>query len=140
MQGSPFWTRCLLLTVLLLSQNCFSATGPETAQLLNQRYQNTSSECPGANPAYFCSGVLLRGSSPSIEFWQHGVIATQLGAESFAYVRADLGTRKLAQSNGMVFSDSFTAIGQNKSLEVLCAYPFELTLERPAGRLMAVAR
>ncbi len=134
MQGSPFWTRCLLLTVLLLSQNCFSATGPETAQLLNQRYQNTSSECPGANPAYFCSGVLLRGSSPSIEFWQHGVIATQLGAESFAYVRADLGTRKLAQSNGMVFSDSFTAIGQNKSLEVLCAYPFELTLEasRPA--------
>ena len=141
MQGSPFWTKCLLLTVLLLSQNCFSATGPETAQLLNQRYQKTLNECPGANPAYFCSGVFLRGSSPATQFWKHGAIATQLGAESFVYVRADLGTRELAHANGVVFSDSFTAIGQNKSLEVLCAYPFELRLEasRPAYGCGALA-
>ncbi|VVQ10719.1 hypothetical protein PS925_03411 [Pseudomonas fluorescens] len=33
-----------------------AATGPETAQLLNKRYQNTTAECAGANPAYFCSG------------------------------------------------------------------------------------
>ncbi|MGF6131991.1 hypothetical protein ABIA54_000852 [Pseudomonas sp. EB276 TE3739] len=118
-----------LLALLLSSTLSEAATGPETAQLLNRRYQNTVAECVGANPAYFCSGVLVRGSSESGEFWKHGDVATQLGAESFAYLRADLGTRTLAQPNGMIFSDSFTAIGQGKSLDVLCAYPFELALD-----------
>lgn len=116
-----------LLVVILLTTDLQAATGPETAQLLNKRYQTTVAECVGANPAYFCSGVLVRGTDASSEFWKHGEIATQLGAESFAYLRADLGTGALAQSNGMIFSDSYTAIGQGKSLDVLCAYPFEFT-------------
>ncbi|MBT9266333.1 hypothetical protein KKQ10_15750 [Pseudomonas sp. MG-9] len=120
--------KALLIALWLISSLCHAATGPEVAKLLNTRYQDTSAECVGDHPAYFCSGVLVRGTDGADEFWKHGTASTQLGAESFAYLRADLGTRVLAQKNGMVFSDSFTAIGQGKSLEVLCAYPFELVL------------
>jgi hypothetical protein len=35
----------------------------------------------------------------------------------------------LSSASGVVFSDSFTAIGLGKSLNVLCAYPFELALD-----------
>ncbi|MFJ2527733.1 hypothetical protein [Pseudomonas helmanticensis] len=124
MQGAwPQITR-YLLALLLLSGTVLAATGPETAQLLNKRYQNTTAECAGANPAYFCSGVLVRGSNPTAKFWKYGEVAQKLGAVSFVYLRNDLGMRTVPGANGVVFSDSFTAIGNGLSLEVLCAYPF----------------
>ncbi|MFZ3279792.1 hypothetical protein [Pseudomonas sp.] len=112
------------MALLLLSGPVLAATGPETAQLLNKRYQNTTAECAGANPAYFCSGVLVRGSNPTAKFWKYGEVAQKLGAVSFVYLRNDLGMRTVPGANGVVFSDSFTAIGNGLSLEVLCAYPF----------------
>ncbi|RON82196.1 hypothetical protein [Pseudomonas fluorescens] len=126
--------KVLLLALWLFNNLAVAATGPEVASLLNTRYQNTTAECVGDHPAYFCSGVLVRGSPESGEFWQHDATSTELGAESFSYLRADLGTRALAQKSGVVFSDSFTAIGQGKALEVLCAYPFAfaMTGTRPA--------
>ncbi|WP_448092007.1 hypothetical protein [Pseudomonas lini] len=125
--------RSSILTLLLvwpgLTANLLAATGPEVTQLLNRNYQYTTRECAGNKPAYFCSGVLARGSPAAGEFWKHGEVPASLGAESFAYLRADLGTRTLTQPNGVLFSDSFTAISQGKTLEVLCVYPFELTLQ-----------
>ncbi|ANH97194.1 hypothetical protein A8L59_07220 [Pseudomonas koreensis] len=117
-----------LLPLWLFSNLAFAATGPEVAQLLNNRYQNTTADCVGDHPAYFCSGVLMRGSPETGEFWKHSAIATQLGAESFSYLRADLGTRQLTQKNGVVFSDTFTAIGKFQTLDVLCAYPFTFAM------------
>ncbi|WP_085699583.1 hypothetical protein [Pseudomonas sp. B26(2017)] len=119
----------LLLALLLFSGVNHAATGPETAQLLNQRYHNSAPQCAGANPAYFCSGVLLRGSEGTQAFWKHSANAVQLGAEGFNYLRADLDTRSLSQAYGAVFSDQFTAIGQDKALDVLCAYPFEFAVQ-----------
>jgi len=100
----PRLTAFLLALVLAVSSSQ-AATGLETAQLLNSRYQNTTAECVGANPAYVCSGVLVRGSDPALEFWKHGEVATQLGAEAFLYLRTDLGTRTLSSANGVIFSD-----------------------------------
>lgn len=119
----------LLLALLLVSCASEAATGPEVAQLLNTRYQNTAAKCVGDNPAYFCSGVLVRGSQGAGEFWKHSADSITLGAQSFTYVRADLDTRTLTQKNGVVFSDQFTAIGLGKPLDVLCAYPFEFPLQ-----------
>ena len=123
----------LLLILSACTVDLHAATGPEVAKLLNTRYQNTTAECVGEHPAYFCSGVLVRGSAEAGEFWKHDATATQLGAESFSYLRADLGTRELGQKNGVVFSDTFSAIGQGKALEVLCVYPFTfaMTATRP---------
>jgi len=118
----------LLLTLLMVCDHLYAITGPEVAHLLNNRYQNTTADCVGNHPAYFCSGVLVRGSPETGEFWKHSAIATQLGAESFSYLRADLGTRQLTQKNGVVFSDTFTAIGKFQTLDVLCAYPFTFAM------------
>ncbi|WP_448649142.1 hypothetical protein [Pseudomonas corrugata] len=118
----------LVLTLLFASVPTLAVTGPEVAQLLNNRYKNTVTECPVNKPAYFCSGVLVRGSQGSDTFWTHDAASIQSGAERFNYLRADLDTRQLSQKNGIVFSDSFTAIGVGKSLDVLCAYPFEMTV------------
>ncbi len=120
--------RILALVLLFVGGPALAITGPEVAQLLNSRYQNTATQCVGNNPAYFCSGVLVRASQGVDEFWKHGAVSAQSGAEGFAYLRADLDTRGLTQANGVIFTDQFTAIGQGKTLDVLCAYPFEMTL------------
>ncbi|MCU1775137.1 hypothetical protein NTD85_26320, partial [Pseudomonas sp. 13B_3.2_Bac1] len=70
----------LLLILSACTVDLHAATGPEVAKLLNTRYQNTTAECVGEHPAYFCSGVLLRGSAEAGEFWTHNATATQLGA------------------------------------------------------------
>lgn len=114
----------LLPALLLVSCAGTAATGPEVAQLLNTRFRNAA-DCVGNNPGYFCNGVLAKGSQGPNEFWKHSAESTQLGAESFSYLRADLGTRTLTQKYGVVFSDQFTAIGIGKPLNVLCVYPFE---------------
>ncbi|MHC8342862.1 hypothetical protein [Pseudomonas sp. RT6P73] len=119
----------LLVVSLLFAQTTLAITGPEVAQLLNSRYRNTTAECAGDNPAYFCSGVLLLPSQGPGEFWTPDAPSTTLGARSFAYVRADLDTRTLTQKHGAVFSDQFTAIGWGKPLEVLCVYPFDFPVQ-----------
>ena len=119
----------LLLALLMVCGIGQAATGPETAQLLNQRYQNISSQCPGDNPAYFCAGILLLGSQGAEAFWKHSTQDVQLGAKGFNYLRADLDIRSLTQKYGAVFNDQFTAIGQGKALGVLCAYPFEFAVQ-----------
>jgi hypothetical protein len=67
---------------------------------------------------------LVRGSPEAGEFWQHDATSTQLGAESFSYLRADLEIQRVAKKYGVVFSDQFTAIGEGKVLDVLCIYPY----------------
>ncbi|WP_123341496.1 hypothetical protein [Pseudomonas brassicacearum] len=119
----------LLLVWPGLTANLLAATGPEVAQLLNRNFQFTPSECAAQKPAHACSGVLARGSPSSGQFWQPDPVSSQLGAQSFTYLRADLGTRSLAQPNGVLLSDGFTAISQGKRLDVLCAYPFPFTLQ-----------
>ncbi|HGM5554846.1 TPA: hypothetical protein ACKP2V_005171, partial [Pseudomonas putida] len=68
--------KVLLLALWLLNSLAVAATGPEVARLLNTRYQNTTAECVGNHPAYFCSGVLVRGSPEAGEFWQHDATST----------------------------------------------------------------
>jgi len=116
--------KVLLLALWLFNNLAVAATGPEVARLLNTRYQNTTAECVGNHPAYFCSGVLVRGSPEAGEFWQHDATSTQLGAERFSYLRADMEIQGVAKKSGVVFSDQFTAIGEGKVLDVLCIYPY----------------
>ncbi|MEL1086687.1 hypothetical protein [Pseudomonas sp. OB66] len=122
----------LTLSLLLLSNTVVAApdmTGPEIAQSLNRSYQKITRQCPGNKPAYYCSGIMLRGSQGAAEFWKHSASATALGAEGMHYLRADLDTRTLPQNYGAVFSDQFTTIGDGKELNVLCVYPFDFPVQ-----------
>ena len=121
------WAWALLLSI----SNAQAITGPEVARLLNQRFQDERTECAGATPAFYCSGVLVRSvpAGHAGQFWQHSADSVRLGAESFSYLRADLGIRSLGSKNGVVFADPFTAISQHKSMDVLCAYPFVVGMQ-----------
>ncbi|TDV60048.1 hypothetical protein [Pseudomonas sp. LP_7_YM] len=120
------------LLLLLYALNAQAAlTGPETTQLLNNRYQSTTTTCAASKPAWYCNGVLVKTRTPVAgqPFWQHDSNATALGAEGVVYLRKDLGISQLTQANGVIFSDLFTAIGEGKTLDVLCAYPFTQELD-----------
>lgn len=117
--------------LLLSIGSAHAITGPEVAQLLNQRFQDDRTECAGATPAFYCSGVLVRSAPAGHigQFWQHSADSVRLGGESVGYLRADLGIRSLGHKNGVVFADPFTAISQHKSMDVLCAYPFVVGMQ-----------
>lgn len=121
----------LLMVLVLISSPANALTGAEVAQLINNRYSNTAATCAVNQPAFYCSGVLLRGVAAGHAggFWTHSPGAITQGAESFAYLRADLSTNAVEQKNGVIFTDQFTAIGLGKSLDVLCAYPFSAGAE-----------
>lgn len=122
----------MALLVLLCAPHAQAAiTGPETTQLLNNRYQSTTTTCAASKPAWYCNGVLVKTRMPVAgqTFWQHDDNATALGAEGLVYLRKDLGISQLTQANGVIFSDLFTAIGEGKTLDVLCAYPFTQELD-----------
>lgn len=112
--------------LLWVCLNAQAITGPETAQLLNNRYQATSDTCAANKPAWYCNGVLVQAQplTAGQTFWQHGSDASALGAEGLTYLRRDLAIREPGKGNGVIFSDLFTAVGEGKTLEVLCAYPF----------------
>ncbi|RMQ49509.1 hypothetical protein ALQ04_03460 [Pseudomonas cichorii] len=110
-------------------------SGPQTVQLLNNRYQSTATTCGSDKPAWQCNGVLVQPATREAgqKFWQHDTDAVALGAEELVYLRRDLGIRQLEQPNGVIFSDLFTAVGNGKTLEVLCAYPFASGLNSARG-------
>jgi hypothetical protein len=126
MFSRPLSKLVLLIVSLSLSGGAQALGGAEIAQLLNARYLNTATACVNSLPAWHCSGVLVRGVEEDHvgEFWVHSPIAVTQGAESFSYLRADVGTVAPQQVNGMVFKDQFTAISQGKTIDLLCAYPF----------------
>ena len=109
-------------------------SGPQAAQLLNARYTNTSATCALTKPAWQCNGVIVMSAARPVGqmFWQHSAEAATLGAEGLIYLRSDLSIRQLPQPNGAVFDDRYTAVGNGKTLEVLCTYP--LALPSDSGR------
>lgn len=115
-----------IVLLLMISSVAHALTGAQVAQLLNTRYNAAAAACVGNRPAYFCSGVLVRGVAADHAgvFWAHSPDAIAQGAESFTWLRVDLSTAAVEQKNGVVFTDAFTAVGQGKTLEVLCVYPF----------------
>ncbi len=117
----------VLLTLTCLSSH--AADGPDVADQLNARYKLNPDECTGQTPAYKCSGVLIRGfrEQRPIAFWLHDATAMRLGAEAFAFLRADVSTRQLPYYNGVVFADLDSGTAQQPQLDVLCAYPFNLS-------------
>jgi len=113
----------------------FAVTGPEMAQLLNNRYRSTAVVCAAQFPAFFCSGVLAKvpSADQTGAFWKHGTLATSLGSEELDFLRADVPTRALGKPSGMILRDSFDAISQGQPYDVLCAYPMASALSVGRG-------
>ncbi|WP_422421477.1 hypothetical protein [Pseudomonas sp. GZD-222] len=114
----PFLLLVLLLTACSQVRDISSLstaeqqTGAQTAQVLNFRLTRTVAECPGDNPLFACSGVLVRdvAAGNPATFWRLGAGAQQ----DFLLLRDDAPQAKPAGKVGFVFQDRFSAIAQGK--------------------------
>lgn len=116
------WCATIFLS-LVFSYDVQALSGPQIAQVLNSRFQQTNADCVGANPVYFCSGVLVRRTQnpPTVDFWKLSPTAITNGVERFEYWRIDRAPLIADRPNGFVLTDVFTAIGLGKQLDVLPA-------------------
>ncbi|EMH4072723.1 N-acyl homoserine lactonase [Serratia marcescens] len=120
-----------IFVIFTLSFNANSIVTPGgTASDLTKQYYNTSKDCGSDNkPAFLCSGVLLRGTIPSVSYhsWEPSPSSMLSGGVSFSYLRADSKFKKLAYgyNNGLIFLPH-NKIPQGKiESEVLCSFPID---------------
>lgn len=122
-------SRLASLLVLLCCTHLQAASSSPAQALvddLNRHYQNTAAHCDHGNPAYYCSGVIVRAveHSDAHLFWTHSPAATELRSVTFSYLRADLGITGLTYQTGFIFSDQDTALAEHKAQKLRCIYPF----------------
>ena len=99
-------------------------SGYTLADQLNTRYRDTAMRCRNDTPAYYCNGVLIRatGAADSFRAWNPSPNSVGRNGISFSYVRADVGTVRLANNQaGLIFKPADYPVTQPATLR--CAYP-----------------
>ncbi|WP_339453636.1 hypothetical protein [Pseudomonas sp. EA_5y_Pfl2_R50] len=95
---------------------------------LNAKYQSNVAQCSNGTPAYYCSGILLRGVDYStfFKFWDYGSKATKLGSVAFTYIRSDIGSTAVNgnRKSGFILKDQTSALADGKALHLRCVFPF----------------
>lgn len=101
------------------------STGVDSAIQLNSRYVLTPDRCDNQTPAFYCSGVLLRGvADGNFDPWNPSPNATRLGAQSFSFARSDANMKQTFVASGYILDAPAEAIKQNKPIRFLCIYPY----------------
>lgn len=111
----------------LLPQVAQQGIGETVQRRLTERYNDTRDNCGAATqPAFLCSGVLIRGTmfSHSFHSWDNSLTSHQKGAVSFSYLRKDALSKGIFGANGYIFSPAFSANGKLPP-EVLCSFPLD---------------
>ena len=103
---------------------------------LNTRYANAVDVCDNNRPAYYCSGVLIRGTastaSDKYKPWEPSEHAITLGSTSFSFLRKDINIKKLYRTNGFLFNEQSESEEQGTDIAYHCSFPYEAdTLSRP---------
>jgi hypothetical protein len=121
MKYSLFLTMFFTVTVNAMSGQALIAD-------LNAKYNSNVAQCSNGTPAYFCSGVLLRGVDYStvFKFWDYGSQATKLGSVAFTYIRSDVGSTSVNshRNSGFILKDQTSALAAGKALNLRCIFPF----------------
>lgn len=101
------------------------STGIEAANKLNLRYADKPEICDNNTPAYYCSGVILRGvADGNFDPWNPSPSATALGAQSFSFVRDDANMKQTFVPSGYILATPADAVKQSKPVRYLCIYPY----------------
>ncbi|WP_148046505.1 hypothetical protein [Pseudomonas vranovensis] len=104
----------------------FAEIGPRTAAAMQAAYEDSRQDCDG-EPAYACSGIMLRVTSPSSQYytWNNSPKAVAKRGVSFSYLRADAPISALAESarSGYTLAPIKLRPAGSMSYKPLCAYP-----------------
>jgi len=104
--------------------------GSETAELLNLMYQDTRQDCGApSRPAFLCSGVLLRGTTPSTAYQFYSISPNNKtrGGVSASYLRKDAKFKQLAYGykSGFIFDTVLDNPADHVDYKVLCAFAID---------------
>ncbi len=124
-------------------------TSPHTASDMTSLYLSTPTDCGSAGgnqpdqPAYLCSGIILRSTTPGATFysWSPSPKDQNVGGVSFYYIRKDAKVTWFLEQNGFSL---YPAMGDYKykgpakknRLNVICAFPVDAGTDvrgAPAG-------
>lgn len=119
------WT-FMIVTSGFFAFSALANVGDEIAQ----RYNKTVSNCGSAsNPAFTCSGVLMRGATPGAGYhiWDPSPFAEKSGGISFSYLRADSKFFRLVRnySSGYILHPHSRVPAGKIKPRVLCVFPFD---------------
>jgi hypothetical protein len=109
--------------------------GQRVARHLAARYANLDTSCRNnpTDPAFLCSGVMLRGTaySPEYHSWVPNPNSPLMGGVSFSFLRADSKFRSLAYSytHGFIVYPLFDNPSSVVDLEILCGFPMDANSE-----------
>lgn len=97
--------------------------GYRVAERLNRRYADVAITCRDGRAAFYCNGVLIRAVQgvASFKSWNPSSNSVGRNGVSFSYIRADVGTQRLAGTEGLIYRE--TAAPVIKALTLRCAYP-----------------
>lgn len=146
-----FFCKMLLTKSIALIVMCFSISksGANIVEELRERINHVTDECLDAEnktqPAYMCSGVLLRGIHlrEGMEFaWSLNPVDTAKKSFSFAYLRRDVKFKKMINNYkaGFILYPHLKTPPHKSKQRVLCSYPDNavsgLREDRGCGRQM----
>jgi hypothetical protein len=101
------------------------STGIDAVKELNAQYTSVPERCENETPAFYCSGVILRGvADGNFDPWNPSTSSTRLGAQSFSYVRSDANMKSTFVASGYIMTSPLNAIKQSKPVHYLCIYPY----------------
>lgn len=110
------------------------------ADQLTNRYRDTRVNCgKESQPAFLCSGVVLRGTAAStqFDFWNPSPAAVKRGGVSFSYLRADanFSTLVLGVSKGYIaYPVLQSPPGTSNGFDYVCAFPIDGATDHRADR------
>ena len=120
-----------LSAIALLSSSAMAGAGEDVAAEMERYYKATVESCGGGKlPAYYCSGLMIRGTStnPKYYTWNPSPDSIESGGVSFEYLRADTKFRDpgVSKIKGFVFQPySYLKPGMQRTPQVLCSFPID---------------
>lgn len=103
--------------------------GQDATELMKYYYYHTVKDCGEGRPAYLCSGLMLRGTQHSSEFfvWNPSPTSVKNGGVSFSYLRDDAKYDRLGllNYNGYAVKPADSVTPPEIKLSVLCFFPLD---------------
>jgi len=117
-------------TSLLPISRAHADIGSDTVELLKLMYNDTRKDCGGASqPAFMCSGILLRATQPSTAypFYSISPASSSRGSVSASYLRKDAKFQKMAfaMTSGFIFDQVLDNPEAHEDYKALCAFPLD---------------
>ncbi|ANS42508.1 hypothetical protein [Serratia inhibens] len=124
----------LLIGMVFFSVNVFAAESEissevkdDIADILTAQYNNIAKDCGDEqSPAFLCSGVLMRGTRPGVDFWRLNPSSIKNNGVSFSYLRKDAKfNTTIASANGFILFPGKMTPAENEQVSVLCSYALD---------------